>query len=1026
MKNWPVRLALLVATLFLFTNSHAQTLQWVKGGGTTIGTTDDIEATTHLCTDVNGNVYALSQVQYNAVTADTLSGTDYGYESFVIESYNCQGQIRWAKLIASSSAQCFGFGIVADTLGHVYVGGFLPDGVLHIGHDTAIYPNDHIGLGMMQFDTSGHFKWIRHVGNSSLTSLAAVYTKYGSISLDNANLPHLIATLGNGSALVPGDTSRRGTYDISFTVSGNVFSVKRLALDSTLFIVGATVDRQSNDVYAYGYRTAAYSVCCGGDSSIYNFIAGFDTSGHQKWVDTVADYLDATEGIISGITADGNGHLYSSLVGFGYLTIEGDTTFASFGLSYLTGILQIDTSGHKVWFSGFEGNHSGLADITLLNNGNVAAIGSFTGIVMDDMLDTISSTSGDPFIYKIDTAGNPIDLKAVNGSGTYDWGYSIACDKVGNLFIGGTTNGTLPTGAGITTYTTEGGSDFFFMRYGVDCDCTSMPVANFSFTGNPVVSFIYTGTTGVDSIRWHFGDGGTDTSHSPTHTYTAPGLYTITAKVFSPCGSDIHYATIYVPCVAPPIAAFSDTGISLVKHFTYTASSYGLDSVVWNYGDGNSGSGLASAHTYAVGTYTACAAAYNACGVDSICHTVTVINCAGLPSASYTQTGVGASHSFTYTGPATYLDSVVWHFGDGGHATGSTASHTYSSTGTYTACVSVYTACGFDSSCATVSVPCVSAPTPAFTTSGSSAVRNFAYTGTTADSVIWHYGDGGHGSGTSSAHTYTDTGTFTACALAYNACGVDSICHTVTIHCVTAPLALFTDTGTYAMGYTSTGTTIGVDSVTWNFGDGQAASGSSASNIFPSPGSYYVCVTAHSGCGSSTACDTVTVACLTSPTSAFTASGALPLNLTYTGSTQYLDSIVWEFGDGLTDTGFTASHSFAVSDTYNVCVTVYTACGADSVCHPEIVTGVGIGGVFKTVNDISVFPNPATDEVIVRSTVDGVHYTLSNVTGIVLQTGLLRNREAVLSLKAYAPGMYLLKTILEDGSVNTFRIVKER
>jgi len=77
-------------------------------------------------------------------------------------------------------------------------------------------------------------------------------------------------------------------------------------------------------------------------------------------------------------------------------------------------------------------------------------------------------------------------------------------------------------------------------------------------------------------------------------------------------------------------------------------------------------------------------------------------NCTTSPVANYTHSGT-TTVNFTYTGSTTGLDSVVWTFGDGSTARGNTASHTYTTSGTYYACVAVYTACGSNTHCDSVS-----------------------------------------------------------------------------------------------------------------------------------------------------------------------------------------------------------------------------------------------------------------------------------------------------------------------------------
>jgi len=77
--------------------------------------------------------------------------------------------------------------------------------------------------------------------------------------------------------------------------------------------------------------------------------------------------------------------------------------------------------------------------------------------------------------------------------------------------------------------------------------------------------------------------------------------------------------------------------------------------------------------------------------------------CTTTPVAAYTYSGMNPI-SFTYTGTTTGLYSVTWDFGDGNHATGTTASHYYS-VGEYMACATAYTSCGSSTFCDTVLIP---------------------------------------------------------------------------------------------------------------------------------------------------------------------------------------------------------------------------------------------------------------------------------------------------------------------------------
>ena len=58
-------------------------------------------------------------------------------------------------------------------------------------------------------------------------------------------------------------------------------------------------------------------------------------------------------------------------------------------------------------------------------------------------------------------------------------------------------------------------------------------------------------TIGIDSVQWNFGDGATSSQQRPTHTYAAPGTYTVTLTVTAGGATDVDEATVTV--VAPQV-----------------------------------------------------------------------------------------------------------------------------------------------------------------------------------------------------------------------------------------------------------------------------------------------------------------------------------------------------------------------------------------------------------------------------------------------------------------------------------------
>jgi PKD repeat protein len=159
-------------------------------------------------------------------------------------------------------------------------------------------------------------------------------------------------------------------------------------------------------------------------------------------------------------------------------------------------------------------------------------------------------------------------------------------------------------------------------------------VANFTApvsacVGVPV-TFQRTGTNnGISTTSWSFGDGGflQDTAMSITHTYTQPGLYTVSLSLSSlQCGNTTYQRTIRVYGAPPTLSGLNVTPSGATISYSVSASDY--DVIVWNFGDGNTATGvLSGTHTYASsGNYTVKVEAINACDTTWLSQTVSVTN----------------------------------------------------------------------------------------------------------------------------------------------------------------------------------------------------------------------------------------------------------------------------------------------------------------------------------------------------------------------------------------------------------------
>ncbi|MDX1667112.1 MAG: PKD domain-containing protein, partial [Saprospiraceae bacterium] len=91
-------------------------------------------------------------------------------------------------------------------------------------------------------------------------------------------------------------------------------------------------------------------------------------------------------------------------------------------------------------------------------------------------------------------------------------------------------------------------------------------------------------------IRWDFGDGGTDTLISPTHTYVDPGIYTVSLDIVSPIGCETD--TIFndlITVLQSPEAGFTfmpEQPSNIFPRVSFQDESERAISWLWDFGAG--------------------------------------------------------------------------------------------------------------------------------------------------------------------------------------------------------------------------------------------------------------------------------------------------------------------------------------------------------------------------------------------------------------------------------------------------------
>lgn len=456
---------------------------------------------------------------------------------------------------------------------------------------------------------------------------------------------------------------------------------------------------------------------------------------------------------------------------------------------------------------------------------------------------------------------------------------------------------------------------------GGSCSNNQTPTANAGSdsSNSPGAAVTLSGTGSTDPNNniteywWNFGDG-QYTNWQPlatvSHVYASAGTFSARLWVRDACGamsaSDTAIITISSgggtnPCAGntPPTAnagadATGTAGVAVSMSGVASTDANGtISSYSWNFGDSTTGSGVSVSHVYAIaGTYTATLTVTDNCAAthsDTKVITVSPANPCSNNTAPFANAGAdqngntGAVLTFSAAGSSDLtgtITSYAWNFGDGSTGGGLTATHAFTTAGTFSVRLTVTDSCGAvddDTAIVTVSAPdpCANNVLPVANAGADRTINagqsiTFTGSGTDANGTITHYWwNFGNGQSTNwqtsptATATYITSGSFTASLWVKDNCGASSVADTaiVTVNSTnpcagnTPPTAnagpdRSVQTGT-AVSFSGSGSTDAngtISSYSWNFGDGSTASGVSSSHSYAAAGTFTVSLTVTDSC----------------------------------------------------------------------------------------------------------------------------------------------------------------------------------
>ncbi len=200
------------------------------------------------------------------------------------------------------------------------------------------------------------------------------------------------------------------------------------------------------------------------------FVAKLDAAGKHVWSKAFGD-AGGQHGQGAAVDAAGNivvGCRCTGTIDFGGGPLEGEGALD-------VAIAKLDPSGNHVWSRRFGGpEQTRLEDLTVDADGNVIMTGFFRGTVDFGGGAITSAGWDDVFVAKLDASGNHVFSSGFGSAGA-ELGYAVTTDRAGNILLTGHLGGSADFGGGTLTGTSgdaflvkldPGGAHLWSRHYG--------------------------------------------------------------------------------------------------------------------------------------------------------------------------------------------------------------------------------------------------------------------------------------------------------------------------------------------------------------------------------------------------------------------------------------------------------------------------------------------------------------------------------------------------------------------------------
>ena len=468
---------------------------------------------------------------------------------------------------------------------------------------------------------------------------------------------------------------------------------------------------------------------------------------------------------------------------------------------------------------------------------------------------------------------------------------------------------------------------------------------------NPPAQVNFTNTStgvGIISNEWLFGDGSTSTATNPSHTYTTAGSYTVSLMVKTQLGCVDTMTKTNIVTLGASKAALSgpdETCIGAPTKFL-NASTPGAGTSFWTFGDGTTSTDVNPVKYFTTaGTYTVKLVNGAEGCKDSASKQIRVLP---KPVASFnvnsSLAGCAVPATVSFSSTANGAVRYEWNFGDSSTSDLPNPTHVYTSAGSYTVSLIVFSASGCSDTLVKPNLFNFRAPVI-------NNVNGIPYKGCaphTANlsanitspepiaSYLWSFGDGTTSALANPSHTYSTIGTYdiTLTITTVNGCSVTKT-FTEAIKIDPQPIPKFSADPTNACAWKKIQfTDLSSGSITdyvWNFGDGGTSNEKNPLHQYKDTGYFTVTLTVkNNGCEASVSAPKYIY--INPPAARFNTDLNCndPLFRTFTDKSVAATEWKWDLGDGTTSTLQNPQHRYQKTGQYVVRLEVKNSTCADT------------------------------------------------------------------------------------------------